>query len=252
VKKGGLKMKNKTVLSLIVLPLFFIVVWPEYASSGLITINLDFEDSQLPEVFGITLWDEYNYAYSQGARSAIIIGPGLPIEGQVLEHYYPEPLFRLYPKDAWGHPSGGWGLWLDDSVISTIPYNSEYTINLYAETPDIVALNDLPLWSYKKTIPRGPVLNSNLNVSLFPTLITPSSHDESVLNIPGVVEVIWIKPSNMAVDYLNLGLHSPDLSTGYLIDTIVTLGDTSAILDITDLPSDVIANHLYLHGEDIY
>ena len=200
----------------------------------------------------ITLWDDTNYAYNQGARSAIIIGPGLPVEGQILVHYYPEPFFRLYPPDVWGHPSGGWGLWLDDSEISTIPDNAKYTINLYVEAPEVVSLNNTPIWSYTKTLPKSPVLNSELDSSLFPTLITPSSHDESMLTIPGIVNVSWINPSNMKVDYINLGLHSPDWSTGYLVSTEVTLGDTSAALDTTDLPSDVLANHLYLHGEDTY
>jgi len=202
--------------------------------------------------FGITLWDFSLYAYNQGARSAIITGPGLPVAGQVLEHYYPEPNFRLYPKGAWGHPSGGWGLWLDDTAISAIPDNAVYSIGIYQETADTVSLSDTPLKTYTKTIAKRSVLNSELNTSLFPTLITPSSHDESVLNIPGIVDVSWSNPSNMSVGFINLGLHSPDWSTSYQIMINVTPGDTSATLDTTSLPSDVRANHLYMSGTDIY
>ena len=198
--------------------------------------------------FDVSLWDEDNYAYSQGARSVIITGPGLPVAGQVLEHYYPETIFRLYPKGAGGHPSGGWGLWLDDIVISTIPDNAEYTIGIYQETADTVSLSNTPLKTYTKTIVKRPVLNTELNTSLFPALITPSSHDESDLDIPGLVEVSWSNPSNMSVEYINLGLHY--LNTDYLISTDVTPGDTSATLDTTSLPLDVRAGHLFLQGDD--
>ena len=200
--------------------------------------------------FGIQLWDDTFFAYNHGARSAIITGPGLPMGGQILEHYYPEPNFRLYPKGAWGHPSGGWGLWLDDTAISAIPDNATYTISIYEEPADTVSLSDTPLQSYTRTFPKGPVLNSELNTSLFPALITPSSHDESVLDVPGFVDVSWTNPSNMEVDWTALGLHSPDWSIGYLIDTEVFPGDTSAIIDTTGLPEDVLANHLYMHGTD--
>jgi hypothetical protein len=202
--------------------------------------------------FGIQLWDDNFFAYNHGARSAIITGPGLPASGQVLEHYYPEPNFRLFPKGAWGHPSGGWGLWLDNAAISTIPDNATYTISIYEEPADTVSLGDTPLQSYARTFPKGPMLNSQLDVSLFPVLTTPSSHDESELSVPGLVEVSWTNPSNMSVDYVNLGLHSLDGSTGYLIDTEVFPGDTSAILNTTSLPSDVLANHLYMHGTGKY
>jgi hypothetical protein len=195
--------------------------------------------------FAIQLWDDNFYAYNQGARSAIITGPGLPITGQILKHYYPEPTFRLYP-------TGEWGLWLDDTTISTIPDNSTYTIGIYEETADTVSLSDTPLQSYTKTFTKGPMLNLELNVSLFPALITPSSHDESVLNIPGLVEVSWTNPSNMAVDWTALGLHSPDWSAEYMTSTDVTPGDESATLDTTSLPSDVLANQLYMYGTDAY
>lgn len=195
--------------------------------------------------FDVSLWDDSLYAYNQGARSAIITGPGLPVAGQVLEHYYPEHVFRLYPN-----PSGGWGLWLDDTVISAIPDNAEYTIGIYQETADTVSLSNTPLKTYTKTIVKRPVLNTELNTSLFPALITPSSHDESDLDIPGLVEVIWSNPSNMSVEYINLGLHLPGLNTEYLISTDVTPGDTSATLDTTSLPLDVRAGHLFLQGDD--
>lgn len=200
--------------------------------------------------FDVSLWDDSLYAYNQGARSAIITGPGLPVAGQVLEHYYPEPVFRLYPKGAGGHPGGGWGLWLDDTVISAIPDNAEYTIGIYQETADTVSLSNTPLKTYTKTIVKRPVLNTELNTLLFPALITPSSHDESDLDIPGLVEVSWSNPSNMSVEYINLGLHSPGLNTEYLISTDVTPGDTSATLDTTSLPLDVRAGHLFLQGDD--
>lgn len=202
--------------------------------------------------FGITLWDGGLYAYNQGARSAIITGPGLPEAGQVLEHYYPEPYFRLYPKGGWPHPSGGWGLWLDDTAISSIPDNAVYTIGIYKETAETVSLSDMPLTSLTKTFTKGPMLNSELNASLFPTLTTPSSHDESILNVPGIVDVSWSNPSNMSVDFINLGLHSLDWSTEYQIMKSVTPGDLSTTLDTTSLPSDVRANQLYMHGTDEY
>lgn len=202
--------------------------------------------------FQMSMWDDSLFAYNQGARSAIITGPGLPVSGQVLEHYYPEAVFRLYPKGGWPHPSGGWGLWLDDSTISTIPDNANYTISLYAEDAAVVSLANTPLKTYPRVIEKRPVLNANLNASLFPTLTVPSSHDESLLNTPGLIDVIWINPTNMLVDYMNLGLYFPGTGTRDMVSTHPTPGDTSAVLVTTGFPADTEANQLFLLGDDSF
>ncbi len=202
--------------------------------------------------FQMSLWDDSLYAYNQGARSAIITGPGLPVSGQVLEHYYPEAVFRLYPKGGWPHPSGGWGLWLDDSTISTIPENANYTVRLYAEDAAVVSLANTPLKTYTKIVEKRPVLNADLNASLFPTLTVPSSHDNSLLNIPGLVDVTWTNPANMLVDYMNLGLYSSGAGTGGMVSTHPTPGAASAVLDTTGWPSDTEANQLFLLGDDAF
>ena len=142
-------------------------------------------------------------------------------------------------------------MWLDDTTILTIPDNAVYTIGIYQEVASEVSLSDTPIESYTHTIGKRPVLNSDLNASHFPVLITPSSHDESVLNIPGLMEVRWTNPPHIEVDYMNLGLHQPD-GTGYMVSTDVELGDTSATLDTTGLPPDVRANQLYMTGLDSY
>lgn len=200
--------------------------------------------------FCISLWDDSLYAYNQGCLSAIITGPGLPLDGVILEHYYPdESILKLYPK---GSPTGGWFYGLDDTTISSIPNDAEYTISLYAESAATVSLDDTPLKTYTRTLIKRPLLNSELNASLFPTLLIPNSHDESTMNIPGVTEISWANPTNMVADFLNLGLYLPGGSYNTMIMPEFEPGETSIYVDTSDQPAGIRANQLYLHGQDSY
>jgi hypothetical protein len=197
--------------------------------------------------FGIGLWDHNNLAYELGARSAIVTGPGFPAEGIILFHFSTGhgPVFRLYP-------SGDPGLPLDDSTIQTIPDGAEYTFRLYAEDPAVVTLGDTPLHSFTKTIQKPPVLYADLVDSMFPTLITPNTHDSLEWGIGGEVEVTWINPAppyNMQVDYMNMGLYSDIFPWWEFRQINVTPGVEIVSIDTTGFDA---TNQLYMHGLDEY
>ncbi|OGP66431.1 MAG: hypothetical protein A2170_07835 [Deltaproteobacteria bacterium RBG_13_53_10] len=74
--------------------------------------------------------DDFNYAYNHGAMSAIVTGPGLPAEGLLFKHNYPETRYVMDPD-----PGGGafYAIY-PDSIVSAIPDNAEYTFTLCQET----------------------------------------------------------------------------------------------------------------------
>ena len=202
--------------------------------------------------FAAIIWDENLYSYYQGARSAIITGPGLPEDGLKLSHYYPESYLGLYP------PGTGFIYHPDDSVIPDIPDNSEYVINIYKESVDSVSLiNNTPIMTKTRTLARGPVLNSKLNASLFPDMITPVSHDLIATNIPGSLGVSWSNPSQMTVDYISLGWLGTDdeeqlLSINPGQDPGVEEGATAVTFTTTEYPAAKERAQMYMHGMDTY
>ncbi len=196
----------------------------------------------------ITLWDKNYTAYEFSVRSGIVTGPGLPSEGTKLYHMYPEPFLRLDPFNP-EDPGGNFHLLLDDSSIQAIPDEAEYTFRLYAEDPEVVTVYDTPLYSFTKIIHKRPVLNANLDDSMFPTLITPSTHYTQEWGIGGTVDVEWENPDNMKVDWLAMWLQNDEAPwvTIFMID--ITPGDTTASIDTT---GGVWTTTLHISGHDEY
>jgi hypothetical protein len=168
--------------------------------------------------------DNYNYAYDNGVRSAIVTGEGLPAEGLILAHTYPDVKFRIYP----GLDGNAYNI-NNDAVLSAFSENETYTINLYTETADSVTLADVPVYSKVKTVGYKPYLISEVNESLFPELLSPDSHSISATNIPGILNVSWNNPSGIEFPYIVL-------VWGDGVDKVevwdhVNKGATTAILD---------------------
>jgi peptidoglycan hydrolase-like protein with peptidoglycan-binding domain len=192
---------------------------------------------------GLSVTVSEGVAYDRGVRSAIAFGPGLPAGGQILEHtLFPEPLFA---------PRGGTVVALDDNVISLIPDEATYRICLYREEPAAVSPASAPLACYETVLPKPPVRSAELN-PLFPTLISPASHNHAVVTVPGLFEVTWANPANMQVEYVELGFWDATKSIMHRVRTRVEPGSTRATLDCSTIPPGLHASQLNLGGDDRY
>jgi hypothetical protein len=179
--------------------------------------------------------DEYNYAYNQGARSAIVTGPGLQETGIVLEHSFPENAFNIYPPDG---GAGAFYAIFNDSSITSIPDNAEYTLLLCSESAAELSGNTeacTVLQQYKETVMKPPLLNSELNASLFASLIEPTSHDASDLNFGGEISVSWTIPENTISKNVHLTWWVSSMK--YEVGEENDEGNNTLILDATGLPA---------------
>jgi hypothetical protein len=183
----------------------------------------------------MTLSDESNcFAYRHGVRSAIVTGPGLPAAGIKLYHMYPLPYLRLYPYDPM-NAEGKWLLPLSDAAIVAIPDDAEYTFRLYSQPAGEVTLADTPLTTLRVTNPKPPLLNTQLT-SAFPTLLAPTTHNSSELNIGGLINVVWTNPSDTTpVRYASFGLTTDSVSFAG-VSSEITPGATSITLDTSAYP----------------
>ena len=208
--------------------------------------------------FLMYIGDDYNYLYNQGVRSAIVTGPGLPSSGLILEHGYQHG----YPDTSFDVCNGnycGGDLYMvdDDTILSQIPQDSTYTISFYTQTADTVSLSDTPVITTTKIIPYKPVYMSEINESMFPTIISPSEHSLSATNIPGILQVEWINPSNMEVDWMDLNWDYWDSQNSKIAHghthKDVTPGDTTATLDSSTFQATPFSwASLWISGDDIY
>jgi hypothetical protein len=194
--------------------------------------------------FSLYMDDDYNYAYDQGVRSAIVLGPGLPAQGVVLEHKFPINELGLY---------GAEGLYTlsDDAILSAIPDNAQYTTRLCLESAADLADGTADcsvLHSFDTTNMRPPVLNSELSSSLFASLISPASHEASELNFGGEITIEWSKPANTESCHISLSWWSA--GTRYELEEGLDGESTSATLDATGLPAPDAIARLFITIED--
>ena len=173
---------------------------------------------------GFYFWiNDAEFAYNNGVRSAIISGPGLPVKGIVLTHMYPKDQFETHPN------IGNHIIIDDDSILSSIPDDASYTFNFYSEAADIVSLSNTPLFSYTESLRKRPILNSDLDASLFPVLIAPTSHQLSAANIPGILSISWTIPANITIHSASLtwSVHTESYSVAKWLGQ----GETTATFD---------------------
>lgn len=197
--------------------------------------------------FELSVDDDYNYAYNQGVRSAIVTGPGLPTDGVLLEHQFPETWLDIYPSGGSFYPID------DDLLLSTIPDNAEYTYTLCSESAaDLYngTSTCTVLQTYTETNMKPPLLNSELNASLFASLTDPTSHNASDLNFGGEINVSWTNPANADFEWLHLTWWNS--STKYELGADAEGGSTSATIDATGLPAPDGWAGLFIRVEDMY
>ena len=97
---------------------------------------------------------------------------------------------------------------------------------------------------------KPPVLNSELNASLFASLLQPTSHNVSDLNFGGQISVSWTNPANTFSGEVGLGWNTS--STLYWIDEDPGEGGTSVNLDTTGLPAPDGWMGLFIRVTDEY
>jgi hypothetical protein len=195
----------------------------------------------------LSIGDDFNYAYNQGVRSAIITGPGLPAEGVVLEHRFPVNDLQIYPSSR--------GLYIaDDATLSAIMDNAQYLTRLCSE-PAADLFNGTAtcttLHAYTTTNMKPPVLGSELSSAMFASLTHPVFHNASELNFGGQISISWTKPANTEND--DISLVWSNSGTQYELETDLEGNITSAVtLDATGLPEPDSIARLFVRIKDKY
>ena len=141
--------------------------------------------------FGI--WANDNYAYNtQNVRSVIITGPGIPASGFVLMPDLADEDFVLFNVSPthWDDVY----VFTDDSVLSSISDNSDYTIRAYAETHDVVTTANTALVTYTYTVGKRPHLNTELSLGMFPIITSHTTHAIADIAIGTNITVSWTDP----------------------------------------------------------
>jgi hypothetical protein len=159
---------------------------------------------------GINIWinDRYSYAYDHGVRSAVVsVVTGSGTTDVVLGNgAYPQTWFDL--ESGCLDNNYGNHCWLSDGTISQIADYATYTLKLCSNDAATIALDPASctaLQTYTGALGKKPLLQSQLNSSLFPTLTTPSSLSVSGMGwSDGYVQITWRNASGRAVDHLDL------------------------------------------------
>ncbi len=199
--------------------------------------------------FNFWLQDHLNYAYNQGVRSAIVTGPGLPANGVKMEHGFPEVIFKIYQPVL---PNAGSHYYISDPVINTIPDNSEYTFRFYTMDAATVTLNDTPVHVFTEVFAKPPIKQANLSAANFPAITSPTTHNISIVNIPGTLNVRWTTPSNEWVNWVWLGW-SDGSPSWQGVGNRTPAGATSTTLDMTSFsPMTPVWAGIWMEAYDTY
>jgi hypothetical protein len=206
---------------------------PDCAATAIMNVDIS---NQISFKTGIDFQidDGFDYAYNQGVRSAILSGPGLPIEGVVYKHMFPQRDFERFS------PSGSDTSFYDfdnDALIANIPNNAEYTFSLCSESAEDLyysAASCTVLYTEKFTVMYPPVLNSEINASMFANLTNPTTHDSSQLNFGGEINIAWTLPERKRLTDVELEWRN---SEDYDLEVDFDEYSTSATFDTTGIPA---------------
>jgi hypothetical protein len=170
---------------------------------------------------GLHFWfrDDYGYAIANGVQSIVINGPGLPANGLVLNttSYNPDTFAAPWATS----PTGIYEM--NDFDIAIMPATDiVYDIYLCSETaasldaqwdewsPTSDGAKDTPgpcagmLQHYTQTIPRRPLLSTELTLLNFPLITSPTSLDINTVLNPNLgignsqsITVDWVLPEGL-------------------------------------------------------
>lgn len=137
-------------------------------------------------VFNIT------YGANSKVNSAIATGPGLPASGITL--------VKMPNRNSLNVPGNqstiGFYHSMSDATISAIPDNAQYTVKLLDS-----ANNSLSTTT--KTVPKRPLMMSELSSALFP-VFTPQSITAAMAFSGGTLTVSWTLPSGFVPSNVNV------------------------------------------------
>lgn len=159
------------------------------------TFASDGSDPTYMSELHLNINDNQNYAYNHGIRFALLKGPGLPNEVNGARFL---TQWSNYPDDEFAN---GWMQITDDDTANLISANPTYLVLLF-ETNNFGGTD--PLQAYNINIPGKALKPSEVTAGLFPTLINPTSHSLSDLNIGGPVSLAWDNPSTCTSNWLAL------------------------------------------------
>ncbi|MBL4867388.1 MAG: hypothetical protein JKY67_13565 [Pseudomonadales bacterium] len=190
--------------------------------------------------------DDYLTGYNNGIRSAIVTGPGLPVEGLVLMHDYPEDGMSLFG-------GGRFVNLVSDVTIESIPDGAEYSFVFCQEVPSLID-NDktscTELYRDTQENEKRPVLNVDLNAQSFVVPTKPIDHVESQVNFGGLVNLSWVIPPNGSMD--DVALNWSTDGTSHYVEADISKTDTSTSIDTTDLPIPDGWSVIYFQSRDQY
>ena len=193
--------------------------------------------------------DDYNYAYDNGVRSAIVTGPGFPAGGLVLEHRFPIPGLGIYGS-GW---DGGVYFIEDDALIESIPDNAEYSIYYCSEAASVIYSNPASctvLQNYTSVNSKPPIRKDKLNSSYFASFTVPSSHNIADVNFGGLINVSISVPTGMTPDE-EVALYYQAGGTVYFLESEMV--GNSAVIDGIGLPQpDQGWTSFYMFVYDVY
>ena len=212
--------------------------------------------TQLFTGFNLSLNDNYNYAYNQGVRSAVITGPGMPPAGVKYDLVFPNTYFMPVAQNYLFNASGLVLAPFQDSMIAAIPDNSVYTVKLFSVPTASFTGSEIPISTFTEIIPKRPYTNAELQAgasTIFPAFTAPTSYALADAHIGGSLPVSWTNPSTMFVDnaHLNFGDNSGNFQ--YYENSLTSGIVTATTLDTssTTVTSPQWAN-LMIEGMDIF
>lgn len=222
--------------------------WVEFYPSALAEMYINSQGTAaFATGFHLSADDDCNYAYNNGAISAVVTGPGLPDTGVVLEHDFPQTHLSPYNAGSSFHQL------TDDAAIANIPDNSEYTIELCSETAADLAAETATctaLQTYAYTIARRPLASSELSADDFAAITAPTGHALADANVGGTLDVTWTLPAGSIVEYVGLSVGNG--ATSFEAEAYFMDASTSATLDTSTFTDTATYANLNINTIDTY
>jgi hypothetical protein len=208
--------------------------WFYNISSAYAIKNIDLNGTIKGTGLWFTFWDT-DYAITQrNVKSAIVTGPGLPVEG--LTFYVDIDRFSMKPHSLCNNVNPWWDdmcLITDDAIIDSIPENSEYTFRLYTEDSATVSLaGSVAVNTSVRTFSGKPLKNTELSDNHFPTILSPSSFAN--VNIGGDVNLEWEFPVVEGWNSNEISLRWGNMNDDMDVEVELASQATSVTLDTSE------------------
>ncbi len=195
------------------------------------------------------LEDHGDYAQNQGVLSGILTGPGLPVEGLILERQDLEKEFRWNNNGHWSD----YYEFIADQVIEDIEENAEYEVKFYDVSADEVSLANESIYIISTNISGKPFLIANLTSEMFPEILTPETYWISDLSLNTGIEIQWNKPVQSAGCWARLYLGKDGAMVQY-VDNLFNSGmdNSSSTFDTSDISFEPSWGNAFVAVLDVF